>query len=693
MTRRQLFLLSATMALMATALPAAIRPQMDAKTFDTDAKTGEIVFTGNAHLQWENALLLADEIRYNPKTNIAVARGHVSLTRGPRRMLADQLVYKIEDQSFTVENMRLGEFPLYMTGVHVSGDRSKIIVDDARLFYTEPDSIAPSLKAERVYYTPGQTVSADKARIGLGTTVPISIPKFEQKLNESLLGYTDAHFGYRASLGAHVGLGLHVPVFDGVKLGGDIAYYTRRGLLAGPSGTYDLNIGTQELFGSFRSGYIHDYGDRLQDALARPIQADRGYIEWDHHQQINERITLFGQLRYWSDSDVIRDFIPDEFSRVQTPDTFIEGEYAGNNYIVSLFSRFQPNDFVRVQERLPELRFDLMPTPIGLGIYERFNASAAVLREEDIQVAGVPALNSTRFDAFYGLSRPMGAGDYFTFTPVAGGRFTYYSHAVGRDDYTRVLGEVGFDANLRTSAVYEYKNERWKIDGIRHLLTPRVSYRYIPAADKGSAYIPDIDRTIFSTYLQPLELGDQRNIDELHAINTLRIGVDNLFQTRDKKYGSRDLLMLNVAADVQFEREIGQDKVSDLHTEFAFMPADWVRFEAYNSVDPKDFGVQEFNTGIRILDSNAWSVRFSNRYLAQQIQEYVVDGRYRITEAYEAFARLDYDARETRFIERTVGLRQNLRNLWSIDYAVSFYSGRRRESSFGFALRVNLIGL
>lgn len=664
---------------------------MGAEKFDTDAKTGEVVFTGKAKLQWENALILADEIRYNPKTNVATARGHVSLTRGPRRLLADQLSYRIEQQDFTVENMRLGEYPLYLTGSHVAGNRGRIIVDDAHLFYTEPNSLAPSLRARRVYYTPGQTVSADAARIGIGTTVPVSLPKFEQSLDQPLLSYVDAHFGYRASLGAHVGAGVHVPVWEGVKLGGDAGYYSRRGLLIGPSGTYDRELGGEEIFGSFRSGYIHDYGDRLQDALARPIQADRGFIEWDHHQQITDRLSLFGQLRYWSDSDVVRDFTPDEFFRVQTPDTFFEGQYAGDNYIVSLFTRFQPNDFVRVQERLPELRFDLLPTPIGLGFYERFNASAAVLRENEI--AGHTALNSTRFDAFYGLSRPINAGDWFTFTPVAGTRLTYYSHAVGRDDYTRALGEIGFDANLRSSAVYEYKNDRWKIDGIRHLLTPRLSYRYVPAAEKGQAYIPDIDRTVFSTYLQPLELGDQRNIDELHEANTLRFGLDNLFQTRDRQYGSRDLLMLNVAADLRFAREPGDNKVSAVHTELAFMPADWLRLEVYDSVNPKNLGVQELNTGIRILDSNAWSVRFSNRYLAEQIQEYMVDGRYRLTEAYEAFLRLHYDARETRFIERTVGVRQNLRNLWSIDYAVSFYTGRRRESNFGFALRVNLIGL
>jgi len=59
-------------------------------------------------------------------------------------------------------------------------------------------------------------------------------------------------------------------------------------------------------------------------------------------------------------------------------------------------------------------------------------------------------------------------------------------------------------------------------------VTPKLSYRYIPSADKGQQYIPQIDNRVFDTALPPLELGDQRNIDDLSATNTLRLGLDNI---------------------------------------------------------------------------------------------------------------------------------------------------------------------
>ena len=662
--------------------------------------------TGHPKLEWTTTLLLADEIRYNQKKNIAVARGHVSLTRGPRRILADEMTYNPQDQTFTVKNVRLGEYPLYITAAEASGSRNQLIATDALISYSEPYALAPSLKAGKRTYVPDQNISADMARIGFGTTIPVSVPKFSQSLKEPLLSYFDAYIGYRTSLGVHLGVGVQLPVLPGVKFGGDIAYYTKRGLLMGPAGSYDTQIGGQAMSGSFKSGYIHDFGNRLQDVLSDPILKDRGYFEWSHHQEITPDLTVFGQLNYWKDSEIIRDFRPEEFFGVQTPDSFFEGVYRGKNYVVSLFTRIQPNTYLRVQERLPELRFDLLPTPVGFGVYERFNASAAYLREDELfnlqgpivlhgdPATGRPGVTSKRLDVFYGLNRPISPREWLTLNPVLGGRLTHYADALaGKDAYTRVLGEIGFDASLQMSGMFNYKNERWNIDGIRHLMTPRVSYRYIPSAEKGQPYIPVIDRTVFSTYLQPLDLGDMRNVDELQRTNTLRLGLDNTFQTRDKHYGSRDLLIFNVAGDLRFEKKADEHKFSAIHTEIAFMSAAWLRLDVYQSIDPKTLNVQELNTGVQISDSRVWSVRFSNRYLTQQIQEYVVDGKYRLTEAYQIFTRVHFDARENRFVERTVGLSQNLHNLWTIDYGVSFFSGRRRESNFGFTLRVNLLGL
>ncbi len=687
------FLLLVSLLVVTQVTTVAEQPQLNAQRLDTDPQTGELIAVGNARLSWVEGgvLLLAEEIRFQPRTRVATARGQVSLTKGAQRLLADELTYRIDDRSFTVQNLRVGQYPLYLAGTQASGTLDRITVTDAVASYTEPHPFSPSLRAKSVLYVPNQSVEAESARLGLGTTVPISLPRLEQNLDDPIISYLDARLGYRASLGAFAGATALVPVAPGIRLGGEATYFTKRGFLLGPGALYDTQVGGQEMLGEFRSGYIRDTGERLQDVLSRPIRRDRGYVEWEHQQQITDELRLAGHLAYWSDSEIVRDFVPDEFFPVQTPDSFLEGLYTRDNYVVSLFARLQPNDYIRVQQRLPELRFDLLPTPIGMGVYERFSASFAVLRED--AVSAYPRAESDRFDLHYSLSRPWVHRDWFAVTPVVGGRVTHYARALaGKGDYTRVLGEVGFDAHLRASGVYAYENERWKIDGIRHLLTPRVSYRYIPDIEKGQAYIPAIDRTVFSTYLQPLGLGDQRNIDDLTGGHTVRFGLDNTFQTRHREYGSRDLLIFNLAADLRLDREAGQRAWSEIHTEAIFTPAEWLQVDVYQSFSPYSLRLRELNTGISIVDGDVWSVRLGNRYLKHDIQEYILDGRYRLNEVYQPFARFHYDARQSRFVEQTVGLRHVINNLWTVDYAVSFYSGRRRESNFGFALRVNLLG-
>lgn len=691
MLRRRLLAFFLSVAALAAARAQSsgdLPPNVSARDVHFDYAQNVYVITGDARLTEGNALLTADEIRYNPATGIATATGHVTLTRGPQRVLADQLDYHLRDRTFSAENVRAGQYPLYVSGAKAHGSADALTFTDARASLRDPSTFSPTLRADTLVYTSGERVRAEGASIGVGGVRPIAVPKYSQGIHEPFLSYVTLTGGYRASLGIYAEAGLNFPVAPDVHAGGDIGLYSSRGVLAGPSADYGSADGPVR--GSFRSGYIHDYGDRRNDLLGRSIPADRGYVIWSHQQQATDSLSLNAQLNYWSDSEVVRDFRPGWFFPVQEPDNFAEAIHTGQNYFVSAFGRFHPNAFHNVQERLPEVRFDLLPLALGNGFYQRFNASFAVLRDDP--AAGGPTLDSQRADAYYALSRPFAPREWLSFTPVVGGRLTHYADATGgRSTYTRALGEFGFDAALRTSGTFDYRNEQWKIDGLRHLLTPRVSYRYVPQADKGQVYIPPIDREAFTTYLPPLGLGDTRNIDELRKTNTLRVGLDNTLQTRDPVYGSRDLVIFNAAADFRFSHEATEREFDAIHTELILVPAPWLQLNVYESFAPQDFTLRQLTTGLTLLDGEAWTLRLANHYLQRQTDDYQLDGRLRLNEVYTVAARLQYDSLNHRFTETSFGLRQNLDNAWLVEYGVTIYGGPRRESSFGFSVRVEVL--
>ncbi len=667
------------------------------RTEMTDAGT---VFTGDARLSYDGALLLADQISYDPKTQLAHAIGRVSLTRGTQRLLADELTYNLETRGYTVKNLRFGQDPLYVSGSGLDGDPDKIVIRDAVVTYSEPGRFAPTLRAGTVTYIPGDSVRAESARVGVGPIRPIPVPVFNQSINDPLISHMSASVGYDSTLGAQLELGLLAPFTPSVKLGGDLGLYTKRGVLFGPAASYKFDNDVHSVRGALSSGYIKDSGDRGIDIVGDPVPQDRGFVAWDHHQTVGDRVTLLGQVNYWSDSEVVRDFRESDFDRVQTPDNFVEGYYTGENYVVSAFTRFQPNDYHVVQRRLPEIRFDGLPVEVGAGIYHRVNASIAAL-EDNSRPDTDERVN--RVDVYYALTRPFSPREWLSVKPVAGARFTYYDRANGgRNDYTRVLGEVGLDADLQASSTYNYQNERWDIDGLRHLVKPYVSYRAIGNADRGSAYIPPIDRTAFSTYLQPLGLGDRRDIDELPETNTLRLGVANFLQTRDTTYGSRNLAELNVATDWRLDPATGEDHFSAIQSELAVTPADWVRFDVYANLTPDDLTLRELNTGVTFQDAGVWSVRVGTDFLKSDpttafpagsiggIHEYSLSLSYFLNEAYEALVHLRYDAGVGSFSRQSFGIRQNIRNLWFITYVLTFRQGDNRAASTSLGVSVEL---
>ncbi len=675
--------------LLASALPA-VAQQFDFTADRVESSATESVATGHARFAQLDLVLSADQLTLSGDRSTVTATGHVVATRATQRLLADQLVYKIGTGAFTAKHVRCGAYPYYVEGESASGDPSEFKVIHAPLTYGEPGPWQPTLHAESIVYSPGKRIRTEDSRVGIGRTQFLPFPKITQELHEPLISHLSATGGFNRTLGAYVEASAQLPSAPGLFLGANAGFYSSRGLMFGPSGTYARD---ENLKGSFRTGYINDHGDKKFDILGRPVPENRGYVEWQHTQQLTENLSLNVQANWWKDSEVMRDFHPRAFFPVQEPDTFVESVYAGSNYFVSVFARFQPNSFHAVQERLPEVRFDLMPLAVGAGFYERFNASAAVLRERP--PLGGKGLRSDRLDAYYAIERPIAPTDWFAFTPMAGARVTHYANTEGATTaggYTRTLGEFGFDAMLRTSGKFDYHNAQWGINGLRHLFTPRISYRSIPEAAHGRGKIPTIDRQAFSTYLQPLGLGATRSLDDLPATNTLRLGFDNTLQTRDAGYGSRDLFTLNLASDFRFKRARGSRDVSAVHADVAVAPAHWLQVDAYSRLTPQTGSLQEFNSGVTLHDGEAWSVRFSNNFLHRQIEDYIVDGRLRLNERYSALTRLHYDARKRRFNEQAYGLVQNLDYTWRVSYVVSLYSGPRRESHFGLNVQVEATG-
>jgi LPS-assembly protein len=432
-------------------------------------------------------------------------------------------------------------------------------------------------------------------------------------------------------------------------------------------------------------------------------------MEWRHKHHIGERFTGTVSGSYWSDSEVIRDFRDDVFDENQRPDNFAEASYAGDNWIVSAFGRFRPNDFQLVQKRAPEVRFDLLPIPLSnTGAYHRASASYVQLNENfGRNVPGVTVEGeSDRFDLTYRIERPIRLSNWLTLTPLTGARFTHYENQQidplfpGRlpipvdDKFSREIYEIGFDLEARAYATYPTLNKTWGINGLRHIVRPVLRYRYFSDPDDVNE-IASIDRQVFDLKRPLLDLSDLRNVDQIAKTHLTRLGVENLIQTRAEAYGSRTLAELNFYQDIIFEKNLRydgdkEDAFNATWVELVLNPAPWLKFDLASRFKTENLTLEELRTRTTIKSGEIWELGLSTDLLNKRINQYRVDYTYLINERYSFLTDVNFDSNLGKFTRFRVGIHTQIGSTWELLYAITFREDARRESDVSFDIQLRL---
>lgn len=687
---------------MSFAIAAA--PTLTADKTEFDGEQNAMVATGDAIFKHDELTLQADTVRFYKGTNTAKADGSVVLNRDTFRMVTPALEYSAKDRRMTTSEFRLGQAPFYLSGTDLTGTTESGDLGNAVIFFNEPDKWSPRIRTERTTYYPDEKVVAEKATFYVGGFPFMRLPQFSYRLSESPLRFY-GDLGYRSNLGLYLQTTTLYRTPGKLSYGAVLDFYTNRGVLVGPAMEWHNDKGENYAYSRLRAGYMDDGGnadDIGVDILERPIPEDRWFIDWQHQQDITDALTLTANIQAWSDSDVLREFREDLFRGNQQPDSFVEAVYTGQNYFLSAFGRADLTDFQTIVERLPEVRLDVMPTPVGeTGFYASGQASYVNLRKDDdgITLGSPPTFDkfeTDRFDAFAEVNRVWRPRPWLTVVPLAGARVTHYTDTTGTDgEFTRVTGQLGFDAEMRMHGLWDVNNDVWEIDGLRHVLRPVVQYRYFPEAQQGSDEILPVDDSIFTTTLPPFDLADIRSIDALTDVSVVRIGLENLLQTRDAGYGSRQLAELSLYQDILLggtpdARFPGRDW-SNLHLDLGLTPAYWLDFDFSLNLDPEGFDMNEIRSQVSITDGDVWSMRLAVIRLEDLIDQYELYYARKLNERWGVRFRWRYDADLSEITDQLYAVRQRLGHSWDIEYLVGFKNGSEREDSVNIQLRVNLL--
>lgn len=681
-------------------------------------KDGNIHYK-NANIAFGEISIQADEVVYNTKLETAHAKGTVAVNLATLRFLTDSVALDRQSGKVEAREVRGGVEPLYFKAGKIAGvseTASDVTISDTELYFGEPHWSSIAFETNEIHYNSEEDwLHLDTSLLYIaGVPVlplpPLSVPRLERPPVRIW-----ANSGTSSAPGFYARTTTHLTLWDDYEPGMLLDFYERSGPLVGPALAYDTrddsrdDSSTRWWFGDFQSGYINDTTSRENDIYGNSIGGKRGFINWFHKQQL-ERLEITGVIHRWSDSQVMRNFRPDIYDENQNPDNFFEFVVPDRNYYLSAITRLHLNDYQSTQQRLPEIRLDMMPREIAqTGIYQRLSASYAYLVEENSdeyhlqQTNDGDELKSSRADVYYGVNAPIKFGDVATLTPVAGVRTTFYGNTVpdAEDTYWRTLGQVGFDLQFLATGTSNYTNETWDIKGLRHVFRPVFQYRYLPGVDSQSGRIPQIDRDIYRDAPTILDLGENRAVDQIYDEHIFRIGLENLFQTRDKGYGSRNLAEFNIYQDIRkTERPVDNRRLSDNFMDLTISPASWLSFQFAHRMDVYSFETKSLKAGVRFTDGDLWALRLSAKYLSNDdlayygcdthARQYTIELDYRLNSYWEFYGDWRYDDEKNMFTDQYYGLRQRLGNAWTIEYYARYRRDAGDDSDFSLGLSLSL---
>lgn len=684
-----------------------------------DDASGEVVARGDARVTLGEVLLTADEIRYERASETVTASGQVTVTGGGLRLVAGTARYRIADGSLELDGFRVGRPPFLASGVSASGTLRDLEVRGGVAWIGEPGGVTPSLATERLTLR-DERFGLAGTRARLGTTPLLPLPNLSRPIADPGIrgrvrgGHTDA-------LGAYLRPEITFPISDRLAFQGGIEIFYRRGLLVAPGfryGTATTESAPPLLAqGDVETSFIRDNGPVGTDPYGRAIDRDRFLLAWRHRQALGASTDIAAAFEYWSDVEFTRDFRSERFDLREQPDSTVEIVHQSGPFVVTLLGRLPADDFQPVIARLPELRADLMPAPVGsTGILQQGFLSTAFLLQDPQSPTGpgdtsltlpAPGRRSIlRAEAGWEFSRPTTLATGVTFTPVAAAR-AKAEHLVDGDafggdrDRSVVLGEVGFDLNAAFHRDWEASYPVWGINGLRHVVVPFVEHRWRGSSRSGDR-LPFLAETVFITAQPPLDLLDPRALELLEAVHVLRYGLDQRLLTRADGFGSRSLARLRLGQDlyladaprsaIAFTGHTQVDRRhSDLFADLSLTPASWFDLGIFARIATSGQAVAEFNPRLTLRDGRRWRLDLARHYLDGGYDQYVGEAGYTINEAWRLAGRVRYDADRDRFDEQTYSLLQNVADTWEIEYRVSFFEGDRREGGFGLGIAVQFL--
>jgi LPS-assembly protein len=682
-----------------------------------DQQTDQYIASGHVTISKEARRLSADFVRFDHRTMMAYARGHVMMTAGD-----DVLTGSSIEMNLASETGTLYEGTIFIKENHffIRGDKLQKTGD--KTYSAETASVSSCDGDVPDWKVTGKNLTVTIE--GYGTVhhaslwakqVPVLyspylfFPAKTQRQSGLLIPET----GYSNKNGVEFSQPFYWAINDQSDATFFLTYLANRGEKAGVEYRYIIDAGTK---GMAMADYLQDrqvddgtgtWGYYDDNTLR--TNTDRYWFRMKHNQAFSSGYNAMLDLDVVSDQDYLRDFrdmymgyedanlnffrhfgrdLDDYNDPVRTNQLNVNKYWSG--YALNTQVRWYDNVIARnwgnpdeSLQRLPYAQFYgskkyLFQTPF----FADFDTEVANFYRKD-------GVRGQRADIYPTLSYPWRYQQYFTLEPTIGMRETlWYSEdnetAAGdaRSAQNRNMYDVGVNLSSELFKVYQVNGER--VDRIKHSFMPQISYRFIP--ETSQRLYPFFDQ---------LDRIPEQNLITASLTNTFisKLTPPEGMPERDPgvppPYAYREFLRFLIEQSYDMNQpDINENKpLLPLYGEMQLEPYRFLTLQADAEWSHIESDFKTRNIGAVISDLRGDRIFVEYRYETHDNESVYTDLLVSLTESLKAYTSYEQNIMDSQMIQSGVGMRYQSQ-CWSVEFR---YLNEEDDQKYIFL--INLSGL
>lgn len=463
-------------------------------TVEYVADSREFVASGKVEVIYKGTKLNCDKLVVNADTKNATAEGHVRLEDKKGGIIeGDKILYNFDKGTGTLVGAKFRSSPFF----GVTEKMTKVSDDEfvaKRGYMTTCNLDHPHwrMKTSKIDMFPGNKVILKGATIFAGGVPLLYLPEYNHSLRDPMM-HVQVMPGKSKHWGPYMLTAWRYKITDNVS-GNIFADY--RGYLGNAQG-FNTNYSGRFGKGDFKFYYTQERdksGDINKDPSYPKVferYLARFRYKWDVDQYTNiiseyYKITDSKRSLYGSEYNFLKDYFPQEYEKDEQPNSYISVHrsfpYSSLDF---LFQKRVNRWYNPTTEYLPQIQYNMPSLQLGTTPLYFLNSSQfsnQALRNPT-PVADGADVSVKLLDTTNKLSLPTKVL-FINFTPFVSSRQTFYSKDTsGKQTWNspRSIFTFGTDASTKFYRFFNIgKTKFWGMDfdGLRHIITPTVSYSY-----------------------------------------------------------------------------------------------------------------------------------------------------------------------------------------------------------------------